>query len=567
LSQTIEIRHDDDFSYLRITPNVDALLRGLRAFNKPRYLWIDAICLNQDDETEKAQQIPKMRLIFGEAKEVYIWLGLEDHMTAKLFKFFRTTHQLREASQQAMAARIAFLMRKVLNDNYDGIGLTALLKFFDRPWFSRRWVIQEACQVNRATIYCGKYSIPLVVITSAARRFQSLDMPSYPIKMAANLGRSTLNLSLLDLLWTFHEAECVENKDRIASLLGLMPLDEPFHLDYAIHWTELYKKVASSILEFGDNNTRLQIMLHLIEFGPVSQPENSSYPSWVPNWSKTRRRKLPFNSHIRNTDTFEPCPVSPGHADRATISFYRGILQVHWHALMAGPRGRQVTYTKNFDSRLHTEDGRTERVISVLQELFPSTSDSIPHIIALSSLLNVIAQFRWSTLGSGLSSASFDAYIRNISQELSISSDREVLSCLTKLDPLLQEFSLFELEPCGLGLETSRCFGFGSKKTQVGDVMIPLWRLKWKPGKYGLCLGGDGPAIHMITMLTVRCIEEQHPRNQMSMSIEGRMVGTIIGAAVSITTGSVIAYKPDQSIDMERDTYLGTERQCSMHLV
>jgi hypothetical protein len=484
-------------------------------------------------------------------------------MTARLFAFFRKANQLRDAKQQGMAARMAFLMRKVLHDNYDGSGVGAIVNFFDRPWFSRRWVIQEACLANRATVHCGKYSIPLPVVTLAATRFQSLDISSYTIKMAANLGRLTAKLSLLDLLWIFHEAICVEPKDRIAALLGLVPLDEAFHLDYTVHWTELYKKVASSTLEHGDNNTRLQIMLHLIEFGPVPQPEDSSYPSWVPNWSKTRRRNLPYNSHIRNTDTYEPCPSSPGHSDRATLSFHHGALQIHWHASIAGPHGREVIYTKKFDSSSHTEDCRTERVISALQELFSPTSDSIPHIFALSSLLNVLAQFRWSTLGGGLNSASLNAYIKNISQGLPNSWDAEVLSCLGKLDPLLQEFCLFELEPFGRGLEASRCYGLGPEQIQVGDVMIPLWRLEWKPNRYGWLLDGDGAAVHMVTMLAVRCIGEQHPQNQMSMSSEGRPAGRIIGPAVSVISGS----KSGKSIDAKWDSYLDTERRCSMRLV
>ncbi|KAB5511738.1 heterokaryon incompatibility protein-domain-containing protein, partial [Coniochaeta sp. 2T2.1] len=266
LSRTLEIGWDD-VSYLRITPNVDALLRVLRTPNEPRYLWIDAICLNQDDETEKAQQIPRMRRIYAEAKEVHIWPGLEDDMTAKLFTFFRKANQLREAKQQEMASRMAHPMRKVLHDKYDGSGPRTIVNFFNRPWFSRRWVIQEACLANRGTVHCGKYSIPLPVVTLAAARFQSLDMSSYTIKMATNLGLSTAELSLLDLVWTFHEADCLEPKDRIAALLGLLPLEQPFHLDYAVHWTELYKQAASSILEHGDNNTKLQMMLHLIEFG------------------------------------------------------------------------------------------------------------------------------------------------------------------------------------------------------------------------------------------------------------------------------------------------------------
>lgn len=78
-----------------------------------------------------------------------------------------------------MASRIAFLMRTILHDNYNGSGLRAIQSFFDLPRFSRRWIIQEACLANRATVHCGEYPIPLPVVNLAAARFQSLDMSSY----------------------------------------------------------------------------------------------------------------------------------------------------------------------------------------------------------------------------------------------------------------------------------------------------------------------------------------------------------------------------------------------------
>ncbi|KAL8285837.1 hypothetical protein RB597_002760 [Gaeumannomyces tritici] len=71
LTHTLEVKHDDDdTSHLRITSNVDDLLRHLRAAGDPYYLWIDAICLNQDDAIEKARQIPMMGRIFEEAEGV-----------------------------------------------------------------------------------------------------------------------------------------------------------------------------------------------------------------------------------------------------------------------------------------------------------------------------------------------------------------------------------------------------------------------------------------------------------------------------------------------------------------
>lgn len=113
-SQTLEVRCDGDTSYLSITPNVDALLRRLRTLNVLHCLWIDAICLNQADEVEKAQQIPMMGRIFGKAKMVHIWVGLADRMTAKLFTFFEETCLLPEVKRGKWRHRLRFLRRKSL---------------------------------------------------------------------------------------------------------------------------------------------------------------------------------------------------------------------------------------------------------------------------------------------------------------------------------------------------------------------------------------------------------------------------------------------------------------------
>ncbi|KAK3358782.1 heterokaryon incompatibility protein-domain-containing protein [Lasiosphaeria hispida] len=67
-----QIRHDDDTSYLRITPNIDTVLRRFRSFAEPQYLWLDAIYLDKDDKIEKAQQIPQIRDIYQQAESMHI---------------------------------------------------------------------------------------------------------------------------------------------------------------------------------------------------------------------------------------------------------------------------------------------------------------------------------------------------------------------------------------------------------------------------------------------------------------------------------------------------------------
>jgi hypothetical protein len=62
-------------SVLKVTPNVDSLLRYLRRISLARYLWIDAICLNQADSNEKSVQVMLMGNIYRQARKVRIWLG------------------------------------------------------------------------------------------------------------------------------------------------------------------------------------------------------------------------------------------------------------------------------------------------------------------------------------------------------------------------------------------------------------------------------------------------------------------------------------------------------------
>ena len=568
-SQNLEIRCDDDTSYLKITPNLDAFLRRLRVLNMPHRLWIDAICLNQADEIEKAQQIPMMGRIFGEAKVVHIWLGPEDCMTAKLFAFFQQACLLSEVKKAKMASHIAILMRKVFGGG-DGLrALECLCQFSDRPLFSRRWIIQEACLAQKATVHCGSHSIPLPLLVLAAIRFQTLDMSSYPIKVMANLRRPITKLTILELLWNFHEARCLEPKDRIAALLGLVPDNHRFHLDFTIHWTELYKQVVLGVFGFGNNDIKLQVLLHLFEFGSVSLPEDIAYPSWVPNWSKSRRRDLPYHSPIRNPDTYEPYPTSPGHSEKAALTFHHDALQIHWHASIGGPRGRQVIYVTRFELLAENEDQNKERVVNVLHKLFPPTSDSTLRILAVSYLLKMIIEFRHSSRDRRLNSSSLDKYIRDVSQRLPKSTDTELFNSLRKLDSLLQEFCLFELESLLPRSEASAGYGISSQQIQVRDVLIPLWNIEWKPDRHKSLLSQRKTAINMTTMLAVRRIKEQPRQYAIGVSDTEKPVETsrIVGSAVCVLLESKWGYEHGLSVDAKWDDHLDRKQRCLMRLV
>ncbi len=58
-----------------VRQNLAIALQKLRQTNVSRFMWIDAISINQGDVTERSEQVAIMRHIYQSAKNVVIWLG------------------------------------------------------------------------------------------------------------------------------------------------------------------------------------------------------------------------------------------------------------------------------------------------------------------------------------------------------------------------------------------------------------------------------------------------------------------------------------------------------------
>jgi hypothetical protein len=73
----------DDLDF-PVTANLYDALREIRFRSKTRTLWVDAICINQDDISERHDQVQKMAHIFKASKNVLFWPGEEGNGTTNL---------------------------------------------------------------------------------------------------------------------------------------------------------------------------------------------------------------------------------------------------------------------------------------------------------------------------------------------------------------------------------------------------------------------------------------------------------------------------------------------------
>lgn len=156
-----------------VRENLHSALKQLRYADRPRMLWIDAICINQDDNEEKNSQVSHMSRIYAGADNVCVWLGDE-----------------KEESNIAMQ----FISRVVNLDDFDRLIVDdknkaewfAMSNLMKREWFSRRWVVQEIALAKRATVYCGEKDVDWADFADAISLFEAVEVENNAINKKFN---------------------------------------------------------------------------------------------------------------------------------------------------------------------------------------------------------------------------------------------------------------------------------------------------------------------------------------------------------------------------------------------
>lgn len=175
----------DETSYVKyVQPGLVSALRALRHGTYARFLWVDAVCIDQDHKAEKnvsilkqirhvlrsnaAQvQVEMMAEIYGRANCVRIWLGDSD-LSSDL--------------------AILFVKQQILQlQHFDDLSSSphssekwrALLELMQRPWFSRRWVIQEVTLAKKAIIHCGKAKLAWTKFAIAVELFVEVETATH----------------------------------------------------------------------------------------------------------------------------------------------------------------------------------------------------------------------------------------------------------------------------------------------------------------------------------------------------------------------------------------------------
>lgn len=153
------------------------LIEALRFFFAKKlshfdWLWVDAVCIDQSNLTERGEQVQHMTQLYAYAKEVLVWLGHEDADARCAFEFLEeyvpvVKQIIRSEMAENPTADLVPASKNICDDAsfHRRYGTKqrspdewkSLINFFSRRWFKRTWVIQETVINAGPTLYCGSF--------------------------------------------------------------------------------------------------------------------------------------------------------------------------------------------------------------------------------------------------------------------------------------------------------------------------------------------------------------------------------------------------------------------------
>ncbi|KAN0075032.1 Heterokaryon incompatibility protein (HET) domain containing protein [Elaphomyces granulatus] len=233
--------------FMKVTKNLHAALLRLRNHSFERIVWVDAVCINQADDQEKAHQIQNMTKIYGQASRVIIWLGEGTDDSDQAFE------GIRNAAEDEVT------------DSLEEANREPILKLLERPWFRRIWVLQEAAAARCILIMCGpaemngytfcfglgKLKLPYKADSGLQSLIRSVTYLLQGAIFRPRYAMTTPRLSLGELIDMYHTREATKRHDKIYALLG-MSLEGPSAAgllpNYQITWKETLQQLVEFIL-------------------------------------------------------------------------------------------------------------------------------------------------------------------------------------------------------------------------------------------------------------------------------------------------------------------------------
>lgn len=478
-------------------------LRCFRLPDKQRLLWIDALCINQQDIDERSSQVAMMGDIYANATQTLIYLDtlVDSDMVQQTFHLLERIHDrflgqdglewVREFADSNGYEGLRTRAGEVKLQDGENLGLLNVL--FEHPWFHRLWVWQEALLAPNCRFHMGSCCTTWEVVMACAvwcghtgYGVASHDEPPVPEDCLpsyfSRLSMSLPSILFLDnvvnqrfgrpghtlgyLLSTTSHCETSDPRDRLYALLGLStspgadihPLIRP---DY--HRSTRECMTDATRYAIADSST-LHVLNDIRLGAPTDEyddPNTPPWPSWVPVWCYDGSLLLMSELH-----TGPYSADNNSHVDQS-LAFNdseKDILKLKGHIVDS------VTDVIQLDEQMFTS---IESLQQLLQHVRLAANQPS---LSLSELALILSVGKFITTRVTLDDSrikSFDLMVQSV--EKGTSAPYQVQYDVTYI---LQRF-LYQCRGKVLFITGGNCLGVGLASIQTGDIMTVLYGGPW----------------------------------------------------------------------------------------
>jgi hypothetical protein len=256
-------------SQFYVTRNLYNFLVTARKTTFTSSLWIDAVCVDQTNILERNEQVKRMGQIYSNAKEVWVWLGLDPGRPAVSIAETFDLSQYTKVPDLSERARVK--IQRWLSEGNEA-WLQDLRSICSRGYWNRLWIVQEfliaksvLLWIDNDTVRGKEFSAFIVESTNPGYKYppwsirkeiqtssawQLCKIRYGPLKISdyqgVNLWKPvlyTLERPLEEVLASHSLNECADWHDKVYGLLSLVRNSDRFPIDYSIGKIELIMAV------------------------------------------------------------------------------------------------------------------------------------------------------------------------------------------------------------------------------------------------------------------------------------------------------------------------------------
>lgn len=263
---TFQIFIDGKSVYVRKNIHLFLLHCYETAVIRVRWLWVDSICINQEDLEEKSKQVQMMSDIYANAYGAFVWLDevSRDSELAETYYKCKAEASVRakgmdETVDIADLPKLCFRAMAGPEEKQD------VLEFGNHSYWTRLWIIQEIFLSYRVSLVLGTKLLllnresygTLIEIWGSLSVMEQNDGQGHDHQEPKNKGPRSpgffarlalafyglqldTRLSLLELIEQYHDYQCEQPRDKIFGLQGIAREGPQIHVDYKVSTLDLF---------------------------------------------------------------------------------------------------------------------------------------------------------------------------------------------------------------------------------------------------------------------------------------------------------------------------------------